>query len=142
MSDTFNIIVGDWSDDGHGKTDTQLVTTVTTFSDVQNAWTAVNKNLKNTYGFTLEDVCQDYEDNLLTKQQSDAFIAMGINLSEFAEDAEDYVEDGESEFALDSDSFVELVIRLINQHNPLLGLSKAPYSHRKDLRVGGYGLFL
>jgi hypothetical protein len=144
MSDTFNIVVGDWSHDGHSHTDTQLISTALTYSDVENAWGDVNQKLHNTYGFNLHDVCDTYEDNLLTKEQSDAFISMGINIAEFCESSDEYVYDDDNtdaEFALDSDSFVELILRLLNQHSPLLALERSNYTRRKELHVGGYGLF-
>jgi hypothetical protein len=144
MSDTFNIVVGDWSHDGHGHTRTHLVNTALTYQDVEQAWDAVNDKLDEKYGFSFHEVCQDYENNLLTKDQSDAFIDMGINLADICDSADDYLyddDDSDAEFALDSDSFVKLVITLLNQHNPQLMLHRTTNSNRKELHIGGYGLF-
>jgi len=143
MSDTFNIVVGDWSNDGHGHTDTQLISTVMTFSDIEHAWNDINRQMDDTYGFNLYNICEEYEDWFLTKKQSDAFTAMGINLDEVAEDVSDYsgAEGRDAEYAMGSDNYVELIIRLFNIHNPLLAVSRTKNGKKKELHVGGYGLF-
>jgi hypothetical protein len=92
MSDSFNIIVGDPGGDGHGHTDTQLISTAMTHSDVENAWQAVNDKLDQKYGFNLYDLCQEYEDCLLTKEQSDALIDAGVPLSSIVDPAYAYLE--------------------------------------------------
>jgi len=142
MSDTFNMTAGDWSNDGHGQTETQLVHTDLTYADVETAFAALNTMLKSKYKFTMKDVCCNYEDNKLTDEQRDAFIEMGIDLTQLCEI---YDEDDENEddivYALDSTGFVDLAIALLNFQNPLLNVRQGKASKRKQLNIGGYGLF-
>jgi hypothetical protein len=144
MSDSFNIIVGDPGGDGHGHTDTQLISTAMTYSDVENAWQAVNDKLDQKYGFNLYDLCQEYEDCLLTKEQSDALIDAGVPLSSIVDPAYAYriPRGSDAEFALSSDCFIDLVLWLLNDHEPLLALSRSAPGRSKDLHIGGYGLFI
>jgi hypothetical protein len=48
--------IGDWSDDGHGKCDTYLVTTPMSVQEVREAHFAASSAL----GFDIGDICCDY----------------------------------------------------------------------------------
>jgi hypothetical protein len=141
MSDTLNLVVGDWSRDGHNQTDSILVSTALTAQDVQDAWRTLERDLKAKYNFTLYDnVCSEYEESQLNEMQVIAFLNMGIDLDSIAENYSENPSDP-PDYHLGSDSYAELVIELLNKTNPALELKSVPHQYNKEINIGGYGLF-
>lgn len=84
----FEINLGDWSDDGHGKTKEYRVAVPAEFT-LEMIAANYEKNCKK-YGITLEHLCEDYEDNrvsleviqAMVKDGLDAYLLNGYDLEE------------------------------------------------------------
>jgi len=59
----FKLILGDWSDDGHGKTETFIVESNKPVDEAREAYFEAVKKTGIDFG---EQVCRDYEDNTWT----------------------------------------------------------------------------
>lgn len=72
----YKVIVGDWSDDGHGKADSYIVDVSAEFSvDVLRA--NYEKNVSE-IGFAPTSLCEDYEDSSVSEEQANALFAAGL----------------------------------------------------------------
>lgn len=58
---TFIFEFGDWSGDGHGMTNSQIISSDLTSEEFDDYLSKVHETL----GFNLENICEDYEDNVL-----------------------------------------------------------------------------
>jgi len=69
---------------------------------------------------------------------------MGIDLTQLCEIYDEDEASGNEDdtvYALDPTGFVDLAIALLNIQNPLLNVRQGKASKRKQLNIGGYGLF-
>lgn len=140
MNQLKNIVelnMGDWSDDGHGKTQSLIIQTNLTTTQISAAF---DKGVKK-IGLDITKCCINYEDNSLTKEQLEALKEAGWNLDncwsyKYAKDTKQL--DEEDSFSLSPDEFVAIYIFTIQQ-----GSSKFEYKKldTKQINIGGYGLF-
>lgn len=124
-----NLVVGDWSNDGHGKTATFAynVTGVSSTQEVIDAHKVgceiLGIELTQWGGFPY---CQDYEDDSFPAE-----IAEKLNLS-------DYNETDEEMIGLFPESFAELYTKIVQVGNPGITFELL---RGTEIDIGGYGLF-
>ena len=58
---TFIFEFGDWSGDGHGMTNSQIISSDLTSEEFDDYLSKIHETL----GFNLENICEEYEDNVL-----------------------------------------------------------------------------
>lgn len=89
----FTVTIGDWSDDGHGKTDTYLINSSLSKDDMEKAYKAGCEVI----GFDMVDsLCEEYEQGSIEKEAVEAFASSGLDLLALADkwDREEYAEHG------------------------------------------------
>ncbi|WCO82102.1 hypothetical protein vBPpSSYP_120 [Pseudomonas phage vB_PpS_SYP] len=137
----FQIPIGDWSDDGHGKCKYFTCISNGEIEDVRHAFFALNRIL----GFDFDDMCSEYEDSKFKEHEIDALYKH--NLID-ADDAE-YFADGNG---VEVEQFVEILVKGLNLANPKLNVEltqdeRLPrlngWHPESNQRIGqlGYGLF-
>lgn len=130
----FELVVGDWSDDGHGKTDKFLI--YSNFSKEQ-ILAAYKKGAMMLGVDVTRDVCHKYEDSYLENEQWKKFEAAGMTLHELFQD-EEFETDIDSKFCIYTDSFVRLWLFTVKLGDPSFENEFVRFS---DIHIGGYGLF-
>lgn len=137
MSHIIALTVGDWSDDGHGKTATHIYETNLPRSELNKAFDAGTEKV----GFNLENVCEDYEDNTLLRADYDLLVDAGITWTDQEYRPEQWDrEDPNSDFTLWHDSFALLWMKIAQLGNPEL-VFKEVKDNTANIEIGGYGLF-
>lgn len=131
---TINLIIGDESNDGHGKTSTYSIATPGTIDDFNVAY---NKAC-NILGFNfITDCCNDYEDNLIDFDIAEKLKNSGIDLDLYLEKwpGLEKTEDG---YGVWTDDYVLLYIEIVK-----LGGYTEPITiiNNNEISIGGYGLF-
>jgi hypothetical protein len=150
----YTAVIGDWSDDGHGKTETILVETNMSPNVIKRAYEKTAKKTKlrlqgESYSKGLEDcvgLFRDYEDNKMAAEQADALVAAGVNLhvvlgipkkeKVFTDEEYSRREDG---LWFDSEQVLRLYLEMAKVNLPDL---KYKFVKHKELVKGlGYGVF-
>lgn len=124
---TIGLIVGDPSDDGHGKVETVWFECSHRYIDVQKAFEKGSKIL----GFDItKSICMDYEDNSISKACLDTLVKNGVYAN--------YDGDDEDGYTLYTEVFAELYMDIAK-----LGDKKISYTsiYPDTIDIGGYGLF-
>jgi hypothetical protein len=127
----FSLVIGDWSDDGHGKTRT--VEVESKFSS-QEFIAAFQKGIKQIdpkcNGHELP-ICQNYQDSKVPIEFVAGLRKCGLN-------PDDYLEYYNGTYGIWSDTFANLWLAIAK-----LGNSELEYEivHGHSIRIGGYGLF-
>ena len=129
----FTVTVGDWSDDGHGKTDTHLINSSLSKHEMETAYKAGAKIL----GIDMvANLCEEYEDGTVDKGTVDAFKATGLDLYNLSDkwDREEFDEIGKL-----SARGLWVAMWL---HVCKLGATDLVAFHidEADINIGGYGL--
>lgn len=128
MTHKISLVLGDWSDDGHGKTDIVTIESNFTPAKIKKAY----KKGTELVGVDLtEDVCSEYEEHQMTPEHYEVFKASGV-LGDLSDESWDRY--------LDSDTFAELYLWVAKQGNPEFEYKIVPNSSA-SINIGGYGLF-
>jgi hypothetical protein len=145
MSDlTFKVtlVVGDWSGDGHGQTDTIIIESNLDAKKIMSAYKKGSKKL----GFDwINDVGAKYEDNLLPIDKLKKLIEHGLNLEEIfydweVEEAQRLLKDDNSKgVQLWSHSYTTAFLFITKLGNKTFEYNFIVDDNR--LNIGGYGLF-
>jgi hypothetical protein len=130
MKNVITLVVGDWSHDGHEKTDKYVIKTNLTKDEVQKAF---KKAVKLTgFDFTCFD---DYGENRISKKDV-------ILLGQHGIDKDDCFEGGDfdldDEFSLYPELYVNLWLKFTKLGNPNFEWSMV---EGEDVQIGGYGLY-
>lgn len=133
---TINLVVGDWSNDGHGRTDTITISTNLSRSAVQKAYKAGAEVV----GVDLtKDVCRDYEDHYIDDDVLDKFRKAGLTQADVPEwKEEDLSTIDASSLWVGSEIFAHLYCFIVKKGAPAFEFTVV---ENKDLNIGGYGLF-
>ncbi len=121
---TINLVLGDWSHDGHNQTDTVTISCNLTRDELQAAYERGSQKI----GFNLtREVAAHYEENKLDEECVEALEKFGFDTSKVVEDD-----------CLWTDGFVKIWLFVV-------GLGEPDFVHKivknQDVRIGGYGLF-
>ena len=128
MKHIINIVVGDWSGDGHNVTSTFVMKSNFSREEMKAAYEIATEMV----GFDItKHLCQEHEDWYISAELVEKFQGFGISL-----DLEEDFENDER-FEMTPEDFVNLYIKLIN-------LSAQGFEHEMikgvDVNIGGYGL--
>lgn len=126
MKHSIDLVVGDWSRDGHGISEKYTVECNYNSKDVWGAIKAAKKWLE------LGEMCSDYEDSTIRQPDFDKLVEAGIDLTKY-----EYY-DNEEEIHMCSDSWVMFNMWLAKTQLPDLEYKEV---NNKSLEIGGYGLF-
>lgn len=124
------LIVGDWSKDGHEKTDIYLVESNLTSTKIKETY-KINAELLN---FNLLDYCNKFEDSIIPAEKLDPILEiLGLDKPE---DWEDF----EIPYNIYPEDWVKLYIAIVKYNRPdiILNLIEEDV---KEIRIGGYGLY-
>lgn len=127
-----NLVVGDWSHDGHNMTEQSTIKCNLEKKDLEKAYKKGTKVV----GFNLtEEVCADYEDMSMPAEIAEKLKVAGIDANEYVEH-----EDGEElSFAYNHEAFTELWLRIAQLGNPDLKYEMSS-NESPNINIGGYGL--
>lgn len=129
-----NLIVGDWSHDGHSMTET---ITISCNLDKKETVKAYKKGTKKV-GFDLtDDVCSDYEDMSVDPEVIKKMREAGIRVEDFIKQYED---DSSWSFEYDATSFAEVWLQIARLGNPDLEYEINVHDS-PNINIGGYGLY-
>lgn len=121
------LTVGDWSGDGHEKTEKYTCEFNLPIDKIEKAYKKGCKKL----GFDLRrDVAADYEDRNISKDLYDKLVEAGYS-NELDSDID----------SLTADDFVLMWVFIAKLGNPELKCSFCPTESLSNINVGGYGLF-
>ncbi len=127
MNHTINIMTGDWSDDGHGQTDTTIIKTNFEKDQIDEAYKQgvliVGVDLK-------RNIACEYEDDLINKEDIAKLKLHGIEI-----DFEAYDDVG---MRMDTDDFTEIFLKVCQLGNPQF---RYEIVFVPQVHIGGYGLF-
>jgi hypothetical protein len=144
LTNEITLVLGDWSDDGHGKTDIQIIRSNLDHKALLKAYNKGSKKL----GFNfIDDDCADYEDGSLPRDHLVKLMEHGLKLEDIFDTdydlkkARDLLEDEQSEdgIGLWVDSFSAIFLFIAK-----LGNKDFEYGFVREgsrLNIGGYGLF-
>ena len=134
----FRMSIGDWSDDGHGKHKDFIISSNMPVEIVREAHFAMKDKL----GFSIEDICSEYEDSVIDSKTTKAIMELGYEFEE--------VDDGEA--GMYPEEMARLWIFLLQKVDTNLELKiikdEIPTLHfygfdekKRHIKHIGYGLF-
>jgi hypothetical protein len=141
-----NLILGDWSHDGHGSSETFTIESNLTYKEVEKALAAGEKLVD----VVLDDMAAEYEYPYVDYEDWEKLSAHGLTVKMLC-DGDGYDEDwitgevnndirNKEAVRLDEESFLNIFYFLVKKGNP-----EFQYKLIKDdsptLKLGGYGLF-
>lgn len=154
------LVVGDFSGDGHGQTDTTVIRSNLSPKEIRTAYQlGVNKS-----GVELFFIARDYEDGCLYSVDAQKLVAAGLNPDNYVEEmpgkilhkygcnakrgyecyCTNYVEvpwdDPDASASMSGESFTRLYIDLIKLGNPDFEYEVAIKDYTNRIHIGGYGL--
>lgn len=128
MKNQIQLILGDWSHDGHGKTETFIITSNLTRREILEAYDegcdSLNCDLSS-------EISSEYEDHLLPASQVKKFLEKGFHFDEL-----DFEKSGS--IYLDTELYTELFLFTVKLGNPDFSHD---YIELESINIGGYGLF-
>lgn len=140
------LVLGDWSDDGHGKTDIVIINSNLDAKELMTAYKKASKKLK--FNF-INDVATEYEDSLLPREGLQTLIDNGLDLKTVFDtdydlkEAQKVLEGKESEedgVSLWTDSYTAIFLFIVKLGNPEFEF-RFTDSEESQINIGGYGLF-
>lgn len=129
MKYQLKIVCGDWSNDGHGMTDSIFIESNLNHEDIEVAYKRGAKEIGLDFR---NDVARQYEDHKMSQAQMDILRANNIN----TEVDEWYGEP--SSYSLDSDSYIEIFLEICKIGNYNFNYEKI---ETREVHIGGYGIF-
>lgn len=148
---TINLVVGDWSSDGHGKTDTYSYEVNKSQKEIE----AAHKKSCNKYNIRFNSWCEDYEDNsmplkdllkiqdvILSEKEPDTdYSQLEADIAEILEDNEGDIDYDDISHKLNvpgSTVFASLYLGIAK-----LSMQSLTYTpvESDEIKIGGYGLF-
>ncbi len=128
-----NLIVGDWSRDGHEKTDRFTVESNLSKAEIAKAYKAGAKLI----GFDITEYCKEFEDNTIPIEKLRLLCPFGL----IWEDLDSYsLEEGEMDglYRAMPGEYVNFYLLIVKAGNPTFEYS---YTKGPDIKIGGYGLY-
>jgi hypothetical protein len=139
-----NLVLGDWSQDGHNLTHT---VTITSNLDKKALMSAYKKGVKKLDLDVQNEVAEEYEDGSLSIEQWKKLEAAGMTLEQlFAnekwefDEAKEALENKEDSFGVSYESFSRIWLFTVKQGNPEFEY-EIEEGESPNINIGGYGLF-
>src|SRR6185312_12976492 len=115
----FTVVVGDWSSDGHGKTETVTFNTNATEEELKAAYKAGVQII----GFDMvEELCSDYEDNKLPRRYAELLTRAGINYLDYVDTYGLDVNNPNAKLSMYLEQYIQLWCTFIRTGNPQIDL--------------------
>tara|TARA_R100001244_G_scaffold96442_1_gene72165 strand:- start:341 stop:742 length:402 start_codon:yes stop_codon:yes gene_type:complete len=127
------LIVGDESNDGHGRKESFTIQTNVSRKDFLKAFEKGSKKL----GFDLRDECEGYQESAISEGAVDSLVANGI----VNKDRMTLSSNGKVVIEEDSTwdhGFMMLFTEIVRLGNPKITFGE---SKSENIHIGGYGLF-
>jgi hypothetical protein len=132
LKETINLIVGDWSGDGHSKKEITCIKCNLSLKEIKLAY----KKGTEIVGFSLsEDVCKNYEDNFISIEKYNKLCDLGMP-EEIGDGCNLFNND---KIYLIGDDFVYIYLFIVKLGNPKFSWLNS--SVDDNIFIGGYGLF-
>lgn len=128
MREIVRVVLGDWSDDGHGKTETYVIKTNLSGKELEKAFKAGVKKS----GFDITEHCGDNEDYAIPDDLYDYFEKAGVVF--------DSIQDEPGNHFCCTDDFFHVYMKTCEIGNDTLKWS-VEKNYDNEIRIGGYGLF-
>lgn len=129
------LVLGDWSQDGHNKTETVLIESNLSKKEIEKAY---QKGAEKA-GISICDCCEDYEDNQLSPDQIEKLEAFIPGLrKEFEKHGAVFEED--EDVRIYTDEFTFCYLETVKFGNPKFKY-KIVKADSAEIQIGGYGLF-
>lgn len=125
------LVVGDWSDDGHGRADHISIDCNISASKLEAAY---KKGAKICDVDLTEHVCRDYQDSELDSESIERLEKFGFKI-------EDFLDGDEEPYHLDDDSFALLWLFIAKLGYPSLEYELVEDDYKNRINIGGYGLY-
>lgn len=140
-----NLVLGDWSGDGHEKTDSVTYKVNLSETELKASFETGlsildnNKDGVKRRGYSLP-ICEDYEDSRLPADFLVKLKACGLDPIDYIDEwsAEDYLQDPDSGASVDRNQFAKLWLDVAKLGNAILEYEEVQMPH---INIGGYGLF-
>ena len=137
IKENFELIVGDWSGDGHSKHDSfQFEVIVKDDRDVKQALNEAEKMVEDKFGIDLSVWFEDYEDFYLNKEDTQKLIDLGISFCK-----NDIQEDGRFACYGGAEEFFKIWKQLIMKADENIEIHDI-YFQPFESRCSGYGLYV
>lgn len=140
LEHTITLTVGDWSGDGHDKTDVIVFKTNKTANEIEQSYHAAVKMTN----LDLKAQCKDYEDSQFKPEFVKACMEIFANqpdaMALFGDEDSSYVEEG-GDMYVESEQFAELYLFIARMMLSDLEWQVQSNDYSKNINVGGYGLF-
>ncbi len=140
---TINLVIGDWSGDGHSMHQTITIESNLHVDEINKAYEKGCDILGIDF---VDNICESYQDNLLSLEDWEKFSSCGLKLEDLfkhnsygSREATESLECGD-DIPLDVRAFVQLYLFIIQQGNSEFRF-KFPTKTKTDIKIGGYGLF-
>lgn len=137
LNNSINLVIGDWSHDGHEISETVTIKSNLTGPEINDAYEAGTKKV----GFNLvEGVACDWQDNSITSQTIDSLKRFGFNPDDVFGDYECSELESQGKTSIYRDEFVTMYLFIAGLGN-LSFQYEIQENHDNTLHIGGYGLY-
>ena len=130
---TITLRLGDWSNDGHGRTEIFCIKSSLTVAQLEIAFAKGSKKV----GFNLTDHCADYEGCVFPVENYEKLLTMGLD--DELKDSDLLDEDDEPELHLGCEDYTRFHMFICQLGDPNLVYEWV--SDENVINIGGYGLF-
>ena len=130
MHHIIELVVGDWSGDGHCQTATHSIRSNLSKKEILYAYEKGQKISG------IGEICTEYEDALLSKEALEKLLSLGVPVEIFNDEIE---EDGIAYISVDEYVFIYLFIAGLGE--PHFKYEFVEKDHLPHINIGGYGLF-
>ena len=148
MNNIVSLILGDPSGDGHDKRDVINISSNLNKKEMLSAYETASKKLK----FDLiNEVCDEYEDNLLSKNHLDILIKNGLKIEdlgitkkykyEYDEAVEAFDDEDSDGLNLWNNTYTHLFLFIVKLGNKDFEFKILDGELNPTINIGGYGLF-
>lgn len=122
-----HLVIGDWSDDGHGKTDSVFIESNLTALQIEEAYSQFFTN--NLELALYKDFCEDYDDVRLPEKLATFLLEAGLIMQGYI-DTENFI--------VNQDEYVQIYLFIVKLARPDFKYSLIEIP---KCNIGGYGFF-
>lgn len=130
-----NLTIGDWSRDGHNQIETITIETNCTVEQINE----ISSKVKDVFGFTLDEYCEEYEDNRIPMEIWNKLVAMGFPADglEYGSPS-DLEDDPDGVYLYSGSEYADIWLFMIQRCEPMFTYKIV---NNANINIGGYGLF-
>ncbi len=133
LTNTISLVLGDWSHDGHGHTDTVVILSNLTNKQIESAYKKGTKKV----GFDfIKDVASDYEDSKISEEQLNKLISLGLKGWDKVGDESD-----EDALYLYTEAYADIYLFIVKLGNEEFEYKILEGELNPEIHIGGYGMY-